>query len=682
MKRKFRPGRLAVVVAVFIALLSAYSAVLYKMQIYDPQRASAETGQMPLVTTKYTEVINAGRGEILDRNGERLVSSRASYNVSMSREALNASGRSNDIITQMLALAAKNSVRHNDTFPVTEGAPYEFVYDMSTQQRSTLDKYFAYFGLDTEITASDLIVWLKKHYEIPYTVGVSEARLIIGVRYELETRAIVTNLSPYVFAEDVPLDFVSTVSELSLPGVSVTTGSVRTYHTPYAAHLLGHIGKMNDEEMAYYTELGYPMDALVGREGVESAFEEYLHGADGKRVYYTTADGAVVSEEITEPVPGQNTYLTIELGVQEAAERALADVIANINLLREEGDKSTGGAVVALEVKTGQTLALASYPTFDPATKMENYTALANDANEPLYNRATLGTYNPGSTFKPVTALAGMRAGVISRYTLIEDQGIFTKYDDYRPRCWLYTSGFGASHGKLDVVGAIAHSCNYFFYTVGDGMGPSRIAQAAYDFGFGEKTGLEISESTGVVASEESRWEILKDVWHPADTLITAIGQGLNEFTPVQIANYAATIASGGTLRNLTLLRSVKTSDYTGTVYESVPETRSEIEETDLVAILREGMRSVVTYGTASDMFGNYPVAVAAKTGTVQTGADFNNGVFICYAPADDPEIAVAVVVQKGGSGAAIMEVAKAVLDEYFTEPSTIGVAAEGTLIR
>lgn len=681
MKRNFRPGRLAIVIAVFIGLLMIYCAVLYKMQIYDPQRATAKSDIVPFVTTKYTEIISAGRGEILDRNGEKLVTSRATYNISLSRDALRASGKANDIIQQMITLASENGIEHNDTFPVTEGAPYEYIIDMPTQQRTRLDRYFDFFSIDHNISASDFIVWLKQHYGISYTVGVAEARLIIGVRYELETRVLV-NISPYVFAEDVPLDFVTSISGMSLPGVSVTTGSVRTYSTDYAAHLLGYTSFMSPEEYEKYKDLGYPMDAFIGKSGAESAFETYLHGVDGSRTVQTTADGAIVSEAITPAVPGNNVYLSIDIGLQEVAENALADVIANLNLMREEGQKAVGGAVVVTEVGTGQVLALSSYPTFDIKTRLQNNTALSADASAPLFNRATQGTYNPGSTFKPVTALAALRAGTITRWTKIEDQGQYTKYKSYQPRCWLYTaSKGGATHGSLDLVGAIANSCNYYFYLVGDQTGPTRIAQAAYDFGFGEKTGIEVYEEKGIVATPDTKKAITGENWWDADTLLVAIGQGINGFTPVQLANYTATVADGGTLYDMTLLKAVKTSDYTATVLEQKPTVRSTIAESEFVAYLGEGMKAVAQYGTARDVFGKYSVPVAAKTGTVQTGADFNDGVFICYAPADNPKVAISVVVEKGGSGAAIMEIARIVLDEYFRVRATENAVSEGVLI-
>ena len=683
MKRNFRPGRLAVVIAMFIGVLIIYCAVLYKMQIYDPGRARADSGVTSLVTTKYTEIIKAGRGEILDRNGEKLVSSRASYNVALSREALRNSGRPNEIIQEMLTQASNYDVEHIDTFPVTQGAPYEYIYDMSTQQRNRLDKYFQFHNIDPEISASDFIVWLKQLYGIPYTVGVAEARLIIGVRFELEIRVLV-NMAPYVFAEDVPLDFVTTISSMSLPGVSVITSSVRTYHTHYAAHLLGHTGKMNDAETELYTQIGYPLDAIVGKSGVERAFEPYLHGVDGTRTVRTTEDGSIVSEEITEAVPGENVYLSIDIGLQEVAEKALADVIATINIEREvmEEQKATSGAVVVTEIATGQLLACASNPTFNIETMRENSEALNADTSAPLFNRATQGTYNPGSTFKPVTALAALRAGIITRWTTIYDQGIYTKYTSPQPRCWYYTMSLGAAtHESLDLIGALAYSCNYYFYSIGDNTGPTRIAQAASDFGLGEKTGIEIYEEKGTLATVDSKKEITGENWYDADTLFVAIGQGINEFTPVQLANYAATIANGGTLYNLSLLHAIKTSDYTATIKQQTPSIRARISEPEFIMYLQDGMKAVASYGTASSKFAGYFPTVAAKTGTVQTGSDVNDGVFICYAPADNPQVAIAVVVEKGGSGAAIIDVARIVLDEYFRTRATENAVNEGVLI-
>jgi penicillin-binding protein 2 len=655
----------------FLGTLSVYSVVLYKMQIYDPARELPADAAPPPTTTRI-ETIRAARGDIMDRNGETLVTSRVTYDVVLTRTAMRAAGNVNETIRELLRLKSDAGVAHTDTFPITPGAPYEYRYDMTAAQRTRLSGYLEFHDLDANISAADLIVWLKKHYDIPYTVGVAEARLIIGVRFELETRAI-TELrvfSQYVFAEDIPRELASRISERAFPGVSVVTGSRREFVSSSAAHLLGYTGKMDAADFEKYEELGYPMDAVIGKSGAEAAFEAYLHGTDGAKTIRTAADGTVISEEITaQPVPGANVNLTIDYKLQLAAERSLADKIQLINLEREEKERVTGGAVAVTQVKTGEVLALASYPSFDAVTRLGDE-----------FNRATQGRYNPGSTIKMATALAGMRAGVISRYTKIEDRGIYTEHSSFQPRCWLYTQS-GATHGYLDVVEALTVSCNYFFYVVGNDARPTAMAAAAHDFGLGDPTGIEIKEDAGLAATPEYVREVLNDLWYDGTTLLTAIGQGHSVYTPLQLANYAATIAGGGVLRDVTLLRSVKTYDYSGALYEHTPHTRSTVPEGDLVEILKEGMRSAVTSGTAYSAFGNYPVPVAAKTGTVQVGDAINNGVFVCYAPANDPEIAISVVVEKGSSGAEIMEIARVVLDEYFSSARGAGVVGDGELL-
>ena len=682
---KYKATRIVVLVAMFAVVLIVYAATLYKMQIYAPSRAAATAEERPLVETRRVETIRAGRGDILDRYGNKLVSSRPSYDVVLTRRPILDAENTNEIISELVHMVIDSGVAYNDAFPVNTGAPFEYRYDMTSQQRSRLNTYFEYFRLDPDISADDLIVWLKSHYGIPFTTGIAEARLIIGVRYELEIRAIVTNMSPYVFAEDVTAETVAQIAERNYPGVSIQIGSVREYYTTSAAHLLGYLSRMNDAEIAQYVEpLGYPLDALIGKSGVEAAYEQYLHGKDGRKVVSLSADGAVIDETITEEaVPGANVYLSIDIDLQEKSEAAMTEKIRTINLTREEGQLIPAASVVAVLIETAEPLVIASYPTFDPATMQRNYTELSADPGNPLFNRALQGLYSPGSTFKPVTALAALRTGTISRYTPIEDHGQFTKYESYQPRCWIYGQA-GVTHGTLDVVGALRDSCNYFFYKIGDDMGPSHIAQAAYDFGFGAKTlsDININEKDGIVATAEYKREALDTAWYAADTLLVSIGQGLNQFTPIQLANYTATIANGGILRELSLLHSVKSADYSGTIYSHEPTTRSVIPETEYIEILREGMRAVAKSGTARNMFGSYPIAVAAKTGTVQTGEDYNDGVFICYAPAENPEIAVAVVVEKGGSGAEIMEIAKIVLDEYFAGSPYSGVIVEGELAR
>ncbi|MCQ2452213.1 MAG: penicillin-binding protein, partial [Oscillospiraceae bacterium] len=564
---------------------------------------------------------------------------------------------------------------------------FAWLTDTTYTQRLVLSQYLKYFSLDADISANDFIVWLREHYKIDYTVSSEDARTMIGLRYELESR-VITAQDTYIFAGDASTDFISVLKERNYPGVSVETAATRVYTTKSASHILGYVGKMNAEEYETYKEDGYSIDTYIGKDGVEKAFEEYLHGTDGEmRVVYSEDTDAVVSTEILkEASNGNNVYLTLDIGLQEVAEKALEDKINEINEDRTSDNMATGGAVVVTDVKSGGILACASYPTFDISTFFDNYSDLMNDATAPLFNRAINGTYNPGSTYKMVTGFAGLKAGYISRTSTITDNGFFDKYDDYQPRCWVYSTS-GGGHGPLDIVDALRYSCNVFFFTVGDAIGSAKLKAAAEEFGFGTPTGIEIGDSSGVIASKEYKNEVLGEAWYSADTLLASIGQGQNMFTPVQLSNYAATIASGGIRYRQTLLDTVMNPDYTDTVYEKEPEIAYEFtaKEKEYISILQEGMEAVANKpgGSGYDLYSNYKVTVAAKTGTVQNDSgNSNNGVFVCYAPADNPEIAIAVIIERGSAGRNVMTVTKNVMDYYFgTHVESVTINGEGVLL-
>ena len=682
MKKMFRPGRLLVLFLLLFAIVMVFFIKMYRLQLVE----HGDSDEL-ISTYSVTETISSSRGDILDRNGTLLVTSRMTYNIGLSRSALLEHNNINEILLDLARTAQANDVAFTDTFPVTTASPFSWITELSSTQKNVLSAYFSYFDLPEDISATDFIVWLRDHYGIDYTFSTTDARTVIGLRYEMETRVIYA-MEDYVFARDVSTDFISILRERNYPGISVETSTERVYATDYAAHILGYIGKMNAEEYAVYKEKDYPMDAYVGKAGVEKAFEEYLHGADGSmRVFFSEDTGAVVRTEVMRSaVNGSNVYLSLDIGLQKATEEALASKIQEINEGRTSGNMATGGAVVVVNVKDGSLLATASYPTFDISAFFENYTELLNDSSAPLFNRALNGTYNPGSTFKMVTGYAGLKSGFIGRYTPIEDTGVFTKYPDYQPRCWIYSST-GGGHGSLDIVEALRDSCNVFFFTVGDAVGESRLADAAAEFGFGSPTGLELGEADGVIATPEYKKTVLGDNWYAGDTLLASIGQGQNMFTPVQMANYVATIANGGYRNRLTLLDSVKSADYTEIVLKNEREVAYEVSETDkaYLSILREGMRAVANQpgGSAYDLFSKYQVPVAAKTGTVQNDTgNSNTGVFVCYAPADDPEIAISVVVERGNAGRTIMDIAKNVLDYYFDTPTEVVVIpTDGSLV-
>ena len=698
MQKMYRPFRVGLVFIIVAVLLSVFVTELYRMQIYEIQPSEDEL--YPQKTVFRTETLNAARGNIYDRNGILLASGRPTYNIMLSWHALNNFPDSrNNIIRELVFTAMDEGVRYNDTFPITLGAPFTYISNMTSQQRYRLDQYLAFHKIDPDISASDLLARLRDHYKIGFTTGITEARLIIGIRYELETRLIIHNIAPYAFANDVSTGFITLLEERGLIGVYVESNYIREYHTSNAANLLGFTGPIPVEKFDEYTEKGYPMNALIGREGAELAFEDLLRGVNGKQTIRTSDTGMVMElDTITEPEPGQHIYLTLDIDLQGATEDALRSHIISMNLEVEEEDKKiTGGAVAVLDVRNGEVLAAATYPTFNLATLSQDWGTLLNDPNMPLLNRAMQGSYKPGSTFKMVTALAGLRDKIIERWTPINDVGLYDLYDTYQPACAVYHT-YGVGHGEVDVVQAIERSCNYFFVTVADMVGGGGVqgegggvvgadylAATAMEFGFGRSTGLEVPEIPGVLATPEWKRRELGEDWWRADTLMTAFGQGHNQFTPVQLANYAATIASGGKLHQLTLLRRVLSADMTEVTYSHEPTVINEIEEKEYIEIIQEGMLAVSRsewYGTAYKVFGNYPIPVAAKTGTVESEtAVIDNGVFVCYAPANAPEIAIAIVIEKGGSGSAVMDIARTIFDYYFSKEITAFTVPYGELI-
>jgi len=703
----YTPARIALIFILMAVMLSAYVSALYVIQIHNPLIMDENPAPPRRITRRTTLV--AARGNIYDRNGVLLASGRPSYNIKVDWWALRASPNANEIVKELVYAAMDEGLTYTDTFPVTRGAPFEFLANMSTTQRNRLDAYFEFHNIDPDISVSDLLAWMRNHYKIDYTIGILDARLIIGVRYELEIRAIVGTINPYIFVSDVSTDFIAYLEERDLNGVYAESAFVREYHTTSAPHLIGYTGAMTAEEYEIYRERGYPMDAIVGKVGAEFAFESELHGSPGEKITRLTTEGTVVGVEVTkDPVPGQHITLTLDIDLQIAVENALRTQIEKINQERErarltrrddeeeEDDQIPGGAVVVTNVHTGEILAAASYPTFNLQTLSEDWALLNNDPAFPMLNRATQGRYAPGSTFKMVTALAGLRhVGVITRYFPITDTGVFDKYftnpGDFIAHCWVFRES-RAGHGDVDIVQALECSCNYYFLQVADWLprtdgartGAYLLAETAQEFGLGRLTGLEIPENSGRLAIPEVREALTgSSDWFTGDTLLAGFGQGDNRFTPVQLANYAATIANGGTLYSLSFLRTIRSSDFE-VLYTHTPEILNVIPETEYIEIIQEGMvaASRGRRGTARREFGNYSIIVASKTGTIQIeGQSANDGAFVAYAPAHDPEIAISIVVEKGGSGSEIMHIARLVFDHYFITESTFLTMPYGALV-
>lgn len=668
---RFRAGLL---VFLFMGILCFYCFRLYRVQVVD---TGGDTNNITTFETRTR--VKAARGNILDRNGNVLVTNRASYDLTINHFVLTSSADPNGTLYQLAQLCKERSIDYVDHLPISQAQPFEYTLD---QYNATWQSHFQTFlasrdHLDSDMSAPLLMRMLRESYMIPEEWSDEDARLVLGLRYELTLRTCVSSLSNYVFLSDVDNDTLAAVLELNIPGMNVESSTVREYSTKYAAHILGYVGAMNAKQWEYYKGLeGYSMDALVGQAGLEEAFEEYLHGTDGTRVDVVTKDGTLVKSYYeVEPQAGQNVQVSIDLNLQSAAEDALALAIEGMRGedTSQKGWDAQGAAVVAMDVKTGQVLVCGSYPTYDLSTLFENYNDLLSADLQPMYDRALQAIYPPGSTYKMSMTVAGIQAGQIGRWTQICDNGVFTKYAGMSPKCLVYSSS-GRTHGYIDCTEALKVSCNYFYYELADRLDIEQIDSTAKALGLGEHTGIELYEAVGYRSNPESKAALYSgddSRWYKGDQILTGIGQAENRFTPMQLCTYVATLANQGVRYKATFLNRVVTSDYSSVVYENAASVMSEMAMSDEAydAVLT-GMKKVASEsgGTAYKVFGNYPIQVAAKTGTAQTGIKdhSDNGAFVCFAPADDPQIAVVVYGERAGSGGNLGPVAKAVLDAYF----------------
>ncbi len=660
---KIKSARISVIAVFLAAVLILYTAALYNLQIIK----GADYYYESLNSIVTTNTVKASRGEVFDRYGNVLISNRTIYNLTINHSILTNSDNPNATLLKLKKVCEDHGIAFSDTLPISSDSPYAYVSFQTDIQKTQFDKYLKYFEFKQTPSAEDFMAYLVKHYKIAGSYSKAEARTIAGLRYELELRLIFP-MSEFIIARDVKIDLISVILEQNLVGVQIDSSTVREYHTPYAAHLLGTVGQMDEAEYAKYSKLGYMMDDVIGKDGIEAEFESYLRGTNGTKTSTVNSSGAVTNVIYNKkPEPGKNVVLTLDIGLQGAAENILAKRIAALNSARgEKEEKIPGGAVVAIQVATGDILACASNPTYDLSKFYEQYGSLVKDPALPLFNRALQGTYSPGSTFKMVTGVAALQEGVITPSTRIYDEGKYTKYLDYQPNCWIYPD----THGWENIAEAVRDSCNFFFFSIGDRLGIDRIASYASQFGLGRETGVELYEELGTLATPEYKEEAVGEEWYGGDTLQASIGQSFNLFTPLQIASYTATIANNGIRYKTHFLKSVVKYDFSSTYLTEDREILSTVKAgKEAFDAIHQGMLLVTTQGTPAAVFKDFGIKVAAKTGTAQLGEDLqNNAIFICYAPYENPEIAVAVVIEKGGSGNAIASIAKEVLQYYFNE--------------
>lgn len=670
--------RLFALCALFMLCLVVYIVTMFNAQIVH----GADYRALSVRTNTIVEPVEASRGIITDRNGKVLVSNRAVYTLTFD-PSLVESGDINAELIRLIALLRREDVEWVDELPLTGAAPY--AYDFSVPRSGMLVKYLASKkwveeGMTSDemrdgMSAQKIFELLCKEFGADETLSATQRRALVGLRYSLAT-AKMDGDGTFRFASGVDVGLISLLKDGGYEGVKVGTSSVREYETECAPHILGHIGKIQNWD-DYKDKEGYRWNDLVGIDGVEASFEDYLRGTDGKRVVTTNSDGKVISELYSvEPKPGSNIALTIDSDYQQQVEQIISEAA---QAMTEADGIDRGAAAAVIQIGTGDVLALATYPTFSRKTFNRDFTQLNEDPMHPMLNRATQWAFAPGSTFKPAVAVAALESGTITTQTKIRDLGVY-KFYDLNLKCWIWPG----NHGLVNVTDAITVSCNYFFYEVGKLTGIATLERYARAFGLGEPTGIEIPESVGTMTSPEYVNSLKGQHWTDGFTLQAAIGQAYNLFTPIQLANYIATLAGGGDRYKAHLLKDV--SEYDSAVpvhvFNEPPVETVEISGENLRAVLT-GMRRLVTDGSVRNEFRDCVVDAAAKTGTAQTGGkgSISNGVFVAFAPYDDPQIAIALVIEKGDTGGALASTAVKILNAYFTAADP-NIAGENVLIK
>ena len=690
-----------ILLGLFGLLMLLYAVRLFDLQIIETNGNTDNTTLYSTVTT-----VRAARGDILDRNGKVLVGNRASYDLVFNHFVIKSADNRNEYLYTLLKKCDELQVSHQDHLPVTMSRPFEYTLsDYSTAWQGYFQDYMIDCGWDPDITAPLLVEKMRARYKIPDTWTEEEARAVIGLRYEFDLRGV-SSLPSYVFISDVSSDNLAALLELNTPGLMVESSTVREYHTTYGAHILGYMGGMDSTDWAKYKDQGYAMDAQIGQAGFEEAFEEYLHGIDGSRLDKVTKEGSIVSQAYIkdkEPIAGNNVETTIDISLQKTAEDALAEVMKNITnpevnteVGEHTGLDAQGAAIIVMKVKTGEILACASYPTYNLATLNEDWAMISKDDLNPFFNRAFGATYAPGSTYKMCTLVAAMenkyirgeKAGqpIYQQGEIIKDTGYLDRADlpGFHPTCLVWTgSHYSYTHGDLTAEDALKVSCNVFFYELGARMTIDMLDETAKGLGLGEPTGIELVEKVGWRSNKESKAKSYTGVdqqFNGGDRVLTAIGQSENRFTPLQLAVYVSTLANQGTRYKATFLNRVTSSDYRTLVYSNSPEVVSKMNISDVTyQTYTEGMRRVVTKpgGTARKYFGGcedadanqWPskITVCAKTGTAQhSSGGSDHGVFVCFAPRENPEIAIAIFGEKAAHGSSLAPAAEPVLKAYF----------------
>lgn len=717
-----RPSQLTrfrVMAAMALAVLAIYLVVLFNTQVVHHEEYLAKSIQ----TITRMENVEASRGIITDRSGRTLVTNQSTYSLTFDASLLKPGENQNDAILRLVTLCRDQGVAWEDNLPLSlDGAAHFTVDTLTDTQKSRFFSYLrdlkptqellaAYVrqhpellkppkegetaldpatAKDTEllkqtnsaaltnslllnagVTPAKLFDWMREDMKLSDNYSDSDARLILGVRYELKLRKLGANNNAYVLAQNVDVAFCSLISDGQFQGAKIIRSSARQYATTYAAHILGTVGRIPDYTDEW-KDRGYLMDDTVGLSGAEAAFEDYLRGTDGKRMISVNSDGKITGEYYSvEPRSGYTVELTVDLKLQQAVEDTLAAKVAQLN--QKDHLDSRGAAAAVVKVGTGEILALASCPSYDLSTWRKDFAELRDDPAKPLTNRAASSAYAPGSTLKPATAVAALESGATTPSETLFDTG-YWKYPSTTWNggtwCWKHSG-----HGKVNATTAITNSCNYYFAEMGYRMGLDTLNEYYSALGLGEPTGIEIGEKTGRQATNEGGSN--QAPW-------AAYGQADQLYTPLQLANYIATLVSGGQHCPAHLLKSVKSYDNSEIIAtgDTTPLNTLNISDSTLQAVKKGMYGYTQPGGMVYSYFKDCIVSAGAKTGTAQLGGGLkNNGVFVAFAPYDDPEIAIALVLEKGDAGAALATTAVDIINAYFDREDTASILPENQLI-
>ena len=673
-ERKTAVRRMMLLIAAAAVIIGLYGFRLIFLQLVNGDSFTAQATN----TTDYKFTVTAARGDIVDSKGERIASSTTGYSVVLNK-LLMGDEDLDTMLQKIVGLLGKNGESWNDSLLIGQpdaAGHYEFTAasDNAAEQKA-LAAMKDNLGLQQYATADDVMEKLVEDYDLA-DFSLYWQRVLSGIHYEMQLQAF-SNVNNFVMAENVSEATVATIKEnsLSLPGVEIVETSTRSYEQgTVLPHVLGRVGKITAEkwkvtdengQVTYpLKEKGYNMNDIIGISGLESAYEDELRGKDGVETITRNSDGVIVNTALTTvPEPGHTVQLTIDSEFQKAVDQALAKNVEWIKNTYADSKQANAGAVVVIDVKTGGVLAASNYPSFDQNLYAAQYSEYSADENMPLFNRALQGLYTPGSTYKPSVAVAGLDTGLLNRNSTVNCTRVYTYYKDYRPRC----AQHGHGNGPIDVINAIKWSCNIFFYDVGRRLTSDVYDAYAYKLGLGQRTGVEVSEALGhLTTKNDSNYTESLDIQ-------AAIGQGNTAVTPIQLATYAATLANRGTRYRTHFVKAILDSNTGETLEETQPEVMDVVEDKgETFDLVREGMKGVAQTIPA---LANYPYTIACKTGSPQrsegyyvgsTYKHYTNAAMIAYGPAEDPEIAIGIVVEYGGAGARTGQLVADIFNAYY----------------